>query len=447
MTEYTSPTFPDFSSGTAISSGPGFFVIEGDGADTFFGSNYLVDESSTTGINVGDTVTWEIYDSSGGFFSGQGATYAGYYLDGGIEYPVVTTGGDEYYVLGQTAETDYTVIEAPYDQGSTVCFCRGTLILTSEGEVPVERLQVGDLVITASGEHRPIKWLGHRRVDCRRHPRPSETQPIRIAAHAFGENRPARDLFVSPGHAICLDLSGEVLITAGTLVNGKTVAQLDIDEVTFWHIEVDSHDILLAENLPCESYLDVGNRGFFAEAATVALSASPDAPTPTDADFCRPFHLDGVVVERAKAILLDRAQAFGHRITSENDLHVIADGRRIDPVRPGERRYAFMLPEECSEISLRSRTFVPAHTCADSTDIRSLGTCIARIQLDDSEPGLDDAPFGEGWNELERVGVGQQRWTTGTTPLPSGTRLIVIDLAGPGHYWEKEERAALRLVV
>jgi hypothetical protein len=227
-----------------------------------------------------------------------------------------------------------------------------------------------------------------------------------------------------------------------------TVAQLDVDEVTYWHVELDSHDILLAENLACESYIDMGNRGFFVEGDTVALDGSPEVPRPTEADFCRPFHPRGAIVERAKTMLLDRAQVLGHRITSEHDLHVVADGRRIGPVRLGERRYAFMLPEECSDISLRSRTFVPAHVCAESTDTRSLGVCIARIQLDDSEPGLsDEALFAEGWHEFERIGVGQQRWTTGATPLPSGTRLIVIDLAGPGRYWEKEERMALRLVV
>ena len=68
-------------------------------------------------------------------------------------------------------------------------------------------------------------------------------------------------------HAICVDILGKVLIPAGVLIDGTSVRQLEVDVVTYWHVELDSHDILLAENLPCESYLDLGNRGFFKEAA------------------------------------------------------------------------------------------------------------------------------------------------------------------------------------
>jgi hypothetical protein len=81
-----------------------------------------------------------------------------------------------------------------------------------DGDIPVERLRVGDLVITASGEARPIKWLGHREVNCRRNPKRTSVWPIRISAHAFGPDRPARDLYLSPAHSVCLDLLGEVLI-------------------------------------------------------------------------------------------------------------------------------------------------------------------------------------------------------------------------------------------
>ncbi len=137
----------------------------------------------------------------------------------------------------------------------------------------MEHLAVGDVAVTASGQHRPIRWLGSRLTHCRNHPRPHEARPVRVSAHAFGENRPARDLRVSPGHAICLDLLGEVLISASALVNGTTIIQEDVDSVTYWHVELDSHDLLLAENMPAESYLDMGNRAFFAEGNVVDLEA------------------------------------------------------------------------------------------------------------------------------------------------------------------------------
>ena len=115
---------------------------------------------------------------------------------------------------------------------------------------------------------------------------------------------------VSPGHAICVDVMGEVLIPAGALANGTTIAQIAVEEVTYWHVELGSHDILLAENLPAESFVDMGNRRVFAESTVVEFFAVPDATPATHADFCRPFHANGPVVEAVQARLADS----GHRI-------------------------------------------------------------------------------------------------------------------------------------
>src|SRR6185437_14621920 len=143
------------------------------------------------------------------------------------------------------------------------CFCTGARILTSRGEVPVEKLRIWDKEVTASGKMRPIEWIGHRKANCRDHANPRMIWPVRIVADAFGPGKPRRDLFLSPGHAVCVDLLGEVLIGASALVNGGSVAQIETDEVTYWHVELDRHDILIANGLPAESYMDCGNRGWF----------------------------------------------------------------------------------------------------------------------------------------------------------------------------------------
>ncbi len=129
------------------------------------------------------------------------------------------------------------------------------------GRASVEVLQAGDAVVTASGETVRIAWVGCRHVDLRRHPQPERAQPIRIAAHAFGRGLPHRDLVVSPGHALFVD---GVLIPAGSLVNGTSVAQLDRAEVVYHHVELPVHDVLVADGMPAESYLDCGHRGTFA---------------------------------------------------------------------------------------------------------------------------------------------------------------------------------------
>ena len=204
-----------------------------------------------------------------------------------------------------TAAPDTNIRGVAFAPQATVCFAQGTRIATARGDVPVEALAVGDLVVTTSGALRPITWLGHRTIDCRRHPDPAAVLPVRIAAHAFGVGRPARDLLVSPGHAICVDVGGETLIPAGALIDGGAVAQVEVAHVTYWHVELASHDVILAENLACESYLDMGNRSFFAETGVVALAGVPDGAR-THADFCRPFAASGPLVEAARARLAVR---------------------------------------------------------------------------------------------------------------------------------------------
>ena len=190
---------------------------------------------------------------------------------------------------------------------SPVCFVSGTQISTTEGNTAVEDLVVGNLAVITDVANSPIRWLGHRTIDCRRHSSPAEVMPIRIAAHAFAPNKPIRDLYVSPGHAICVDAYGEVLIPAGSLVNGTTIVQVEVETVTYWHVELDEHEIILAEGLPCESYLEMRNRSFFVENGTVLLAASPDAVVRTHADFCRPYYADGPLVDAVRARLGARA--------------------------------------------------------------------------------------------------------------------------------------------
>ena len=226
----------------------------------------------------------------------------------------------------------------------------------------MEHLRVGDLAVTSTGAHQPIRWLGHRVTDCRRHPDPSACMPVRVAAHAFGPDRPARDLRVSPGHALCVDVGGEVLIPAMALVNGTTITREEVDAVTYWHVELDTHDILLAENMGAESYLDMGNRPFFAEAGVIALNASPDAHSPleaaarTHADFCRPFHMDGAPVEVVRAHLRARAAALGWALEADDTfagLHLMVDGIRVDPVTRGLQA-RFAVPAGAREVWLVS---------------------------------------------------------------------------------------------
>jgi len=145
--------------------------------------------------------------------------------------------------------------------GVLACFALGTRILTTEGEMAVERLRVGDLLPgQVSGQRRRICWIGRRTVHVARHPRPWDVAPVRICAGALAPGRPHRDLLLSPDHAI---LVGGALIPVRYLINGASIVQEWTETIVYLHVELDTHDVLLAEGLPCESYLDTGNRAAF----------------------------------------------------------------------------------------------------------------------------------------------------------------------------------------
>lgn len=179
---------------------------------------------------------------------------------------------------------------------AVVCFASGTLIGTMRGDVAVEDLQAGDAVVTAFGEIRPITWVGHRVIDCAAQPIPSETWPVRVLAGAFGADMPKRDLFLSPGHPVLVrNGDSEVLVPIMCLINGTSIDRIAVDQVTYWHIELDRHDILFAEGLPAESFLDYGNRPWFENGPVHAL-ANPDFIPPGLMGRCRPVAIDGPIV-------------------------------------------------------------------------------------------------------------------------------------------------------
>jgi collagen type I/II/III/V/XI/XXIV/XXVII alpha len=146
------------------------------------------------------------------------------------------------------------------------CFAADTRIATPRGEVAVEALCVGDEVSLASGGSAPLAWIGRRQVDCRSHPRPQDVWPVRVRQGAFAPGIPHRDLFLSPDHAVFAE---DVLIPIKYLLNDDTIRQVARKTVEYFHLELPDHDVVLADGLAVESYLDTGDRDSFANAGPV----------------------------------------------------------------------------------------------------------------------------------------------------------------------------------
>jgi hypothetical protein len=145
------------------------------------------------------------------------------------------------------------------------CFCAGTRIATPSGTCLVEDIQPGDIVRLADGRDATVRWLARQPVDTKR-ANPKEANPIRITKDALGDNLPERDLRVSPDHAIAID---GYLINAGALVNGTTIYQEQNlrENFTYYHIETDAHDLILAEGVVAETFADFSTRDEFENAA------------------------------------------------------------------------------------------------------------------------------------------------------------------------------------
>ncbi len=391
-----------------------FDVLSGDTS-----GGYTTDFTLTVTNSGGDSATG----------TGTTATGAGYTSSSTSGFlGVISTTPITSMALNGTASNNFVDIV----QVDIACFCTGTLIATEHGQTPVEALQVGQSVLTASGEHARIKWIGHRRVDLARHPKPQEVAPVRVHPGAFGDGAPSRDLWLSPDHAVYMD---GVLIPVRHLVNDATIRREPCASATYWHVELERHDVLLAEGLPCESYLDTGNRSAFADGGP-AVQLHPDfARGRWDAYACAALVLDGPRLQAARQALRARAEALGHRLTRDPALRIRVDGEeRVAYLRDGW--HVVTLPAGTGRIEIISRSGIPAATGDRSTDPRRLGVAITRVKLDNALLPLEGA-LGRGWHAIDS-NQADWLWTDGAAELnvPHGG-LLAIEVAMTECYWHE----------
>jgi hypothetical protein len=394
-------------------------IVSGSVTFSGTGGTYEIEDSGIPGAVVSGFVSGDRFALSGIGFdpSGHADLTAGNVLvisENGNTYeinldPTQSFTGD-YFHLSSNADAITIVTE-----DNSPCYCRGTRILTPEGEVPVEELAIGDNVTTLSGAAKRVRWIGHRAYDGRFITGNRQVLPIRIAAGAIGNGIPARDLWVSPGHAMYID---GVLVQSEHLVNGMTIAQAaTVDAVEYFHIELDEHDVVFAEGAPAESFVDCDNRLMFKNGAEYAV-LYPDDSRPSW-DFCAPrleWGADELTAIRAR--LLARAEQLGFTLVLDPDLHLEADGEILRPMSQMDTVLRFEIPAGIETLWLASRIAVPAEIVADSRDIRPLGVPVERIVLSDGNLSIEgwhgQAALCDGFHDDEPT----HRWTNGRARLP-----------------------------
>ena len=146
------------------------------------------------------------------------------------------------------------------DKGNvTNCFLKGTTIKTVSGGRKIEDLVVGDVLPTMFGGLRPVQWIGrygYKKSDASK-PWAENARPVRIARSALAPNVPHADLYVTGAHSLLID---GVLAPAELLINGSTITRYEPegDELEFFHVKLESHDVIYAEGAPAETLLNVG---------------------------------------------------------------------------------------------------------------------------------------------------------------------------------------------
>lgn len=173
-----------------------------------------------------------------------------------------------------TAAADTNIRGVALAPTEAACFLPGTLIRTPAGEVPIEALRIGDEVSLVTGGTAPVRWVARQTV-ATRFADPLRAHPVRVTAGALGANLPARDLLLSPDHALFAD---GVLVQAGALVNGTSIRRESRvpERITYYNLELASHALIWAEGAVAETFIDNLDRGVFDNADEHA-ALYPDA--------------------------------------------------------------------------------------------------------------------------------------------------------------------------
>ena len=400
------------------------------------GSGQVVDFLASTGMLAIDDVAG--FQATVAQFAGadaiivQTAQAATFSQSGSLVSVIVNGATSGEITFASAALASYAMATPGALQAEAICFVKGTRIATPAGEVPVEQLAVGDRVITLSGAVRPIVWIGVGQVLATRGRRGAAT-PVVVCKGALGENLPHRDLHVTKGHALYIN---NVLIPVEFLVNHRSIYWDDrAQQVAIYHIELETHDVLLADGAPAESYRDDGNRWLFQNGNT-GWGLPPKPP-------CAPVLTGGPLVDAAWRQLLDRAGPRpALRLTDDPDLHLVIDGQRVDAVAHWGTACVFPLAARAGSVRIVSRAGAPAEL-GTARDPRTLGVAVRRVVVREGSRfhsiEASDAALSDGFHAFEpEIGL---RWTDGDAGLPTALfrslpapAELVVHLGGTTQY-------------
>lgn len=265
-----------------------------DWANTVGCFTYATDELRRMTINAADQDDMGLNDYANGENTQQLAEAIGHYPAGTVvegqfeitvtamidgeerEYKLVAVSADGkvqgYTFKGEWPPTDAMMTPVRNHTGdnkslnipqtNVPCFARGVMIATPTGEVAIEDLREGDLVLTRDHGAQPIRWIGATALDADRLANNEKLRPVRIMAGALGKDQPAQDLLVSPQHRVLVRsrIATKMFGATEVLVAAKQLLQLeginiatDLVEVEYFHMLFDQHEVVISNGAQTES--------------------------------------------------------------------------------------------------------------------------------------------------------------------------------------------------
>lgn len=358
---------------------------------------------------------------------------------------------DGYILFGEQSDTG-------------ACFLAGAMIETSKGCVPVEEIQVGDVLVTyIDGQTvtQPVVWAGRQFVVVNSALSDDMAgYPVRVCKNAIAEGVPSKDLLITPEH--CLFFEGN-FVPVRMLVNGSSVFyDKTITSYTYYHVETEQHSVIMADNVLTESYLDTRSGSSFQQTGKVTRLYGISRTWEKDA--AAPLCVDRAVVEplfrkleqRAKTLCKDQPVSEMAEQTGDPDLHLVIEaGRTVRPLRYDGTHYSFMLPPHTKSVRIVSRASRPSDVIGPFVDDRRyLGVLVAKIVFVSGSRSYEltshvQTETPEGW-----YGAGEEAcaWTNGNAVLPlcehmtqGRLGILLLEVRAGGPYLLSNPKADVRL--
>lgn len=367
-------------------------------------------------------------------------------LDNG-SYDVNSTTNNPLNILERDGKT--------YISSTQACFLAHSMILTLNGYVPIESIQIGEEIVTYNQNQlclRKVVWIGKKQAVVKSYlPEDDAGYPVRIVKNAIADKVPYKDMLITAEH--CLFINHH-FIPVRMLVNGQSIYyDHSMHDYTYYHLELNKHSIIKADGVLTESFLNAGNHRNFNMNHYIQDSRQIDIFQSWDKDAAAPLGVERNLVEPIFNKFKKRANELGYLschskmpvITVDSNLHLMTDqGQVLNPAYKVKNKVIFKLPPRVQSVHIMSRTSRPSDTIGPFVDDRRyLGVLVGKIMLIEGHQSSEidrhlttvDLP---GWFNEENSLC---RWTKGNAYLPlvrssetlnkHATLIIEVVSAGP----------------